>query len=51
MNFDRTFCRYPSCENKCGRKISQEEKDFLKKEASETGFYRPISMSYFCGEE
>lgn len=49
MSLDTTFCASPNCKNECGRQITKEIKDMLDSVAS-TGFSRPISYSYFCGE-
>jgi hypothetical protein len=49
MNLDRTFCASPNCKNDCGRKITEAEKEFLRKER-EAGINRPTSNGYFCGE-
>lgn len=41
---DKTFCASKNCQNKCGRKMTEEE----KKEVSE----KPVLVcySYFCGK-
>jgi hypothetical protein len=49
MNLDRTFCASPNCKNDCGRKITQEQKEFLRKER-EAGIHRLVLNAYFCGE-
>jgi len=50
-NFDRTFCMSPACQNRCKRKMDDEHKSFLKTESEKFGFDRPISYSYFCGDD
>lgn len=41
-----TFCASPDCKNKCGKKLTEEDKKFLD-------YYKwvPVSMGYFCGNE
>lgn len=45
MNTDKTFCASPNCQNECGRKMSDEHKAIIKKNANPW-----ISYAYFCGE-
>lgn len=47
---DKTFCSSPNCKNECGRKMSEQEKDTLKKMFERVGFSLPLSTAYFCGE-
>ena len=42
---DKTFCASPDCKNACGRKMSEEDKQFLKGHP-----WYPVSYGYFCGE-
>ena len=52
MSFlDKTFCASPQCENKCGRQMTKEHKDYLK-ELSFRGVNASalVSYAYFCGE-
>ena len=44
---DRTFCISPNCEDKCGRKLTQEIKEAAYKWWGDKG--APISVGYFCG--
>ncbi len=46
MNYDQTYCASPNCTNKCGRKLSDKDKN----ELSRNGFDR-ISYAYFCNEK
>lgn len=43
---DRTFCASPNCENKCGRKFTEEDKKMAVKWWGGDDF--PISKAYFC---
>ncbi len=44
MNYlDRTFCASPDCKNKCGRKMTEKEKNRMPD-------YEQVSYAYFCGE-
>ncbi len=45
---DRTFCSSPNCENKCGRKLTEEIIEGAKKWWGSDD--APIAMSNFCGE-
>ena len=45
---DRTFCASPDCKNECGRKMTKEEKEQLKK-MNETMLVG-VMQGYFCGE-
>jgi len=42
---DRTYCASPNCKNECGRKMSKEVEELLKKDE-----YGRTSYAYFCGE-
>lgn len=42
---DKTYCASPECKNECGRKMTKEEIDYIKKFT-----FIPISFAYFCGE-
>lgn len=44
-NKDRTYCASPQCEDKCGRKPSQEDKKFFAGHP-----WYPVSYAYFCDE-
>lgn len=46
---DRTWCASPNCQNKCGRKMTDE--DHERALAWWGGADYPVSMSYFCGGE
>lgn len=41
---DRTYCASPDCQNECGRKMNDSEKEVAKKSPF------PISWSMFCGK-
>lgn len=41
---DRTYCASPNCQNECGRKMTDDEKD----KAMTSAF--PVSWGFFCGE-
>lgn len=51
FSLDKTFCASPQCENKCGRKIDENDQPTLSVFAS-FNYGRRISMSwgYFCDE-
>jgi len=42
---DRTYCASPDCNNKCGRKMGEEERHALA-----YCDYQVVSYGYFCGE-
>jgi hypothetical protein len=42
---DKTWCASPQCEGKCGRKMSDKDRDLAA--ALGQDFY--ISYAYFCG--
>lgn len=42
---DKTFCVSPNCQNKCGRKMTEEQKAYV-----ETNNYLLISCAKFCDE-
>ena len=42
---DKTFCASPQCKNECGRKMTDEEKERLKR-LGETR----VLQAYFCSE-
>lgn len=44
FSLDKTFCISPKCENKCGRKMNNEEMEQVNRSDL------PISCGYFCGE-
>ncbi len=44
---DKTFCASPKCENKCGRKMTDEEHKRLERLPV---WEQVISQAYFCGE-
>ena len=39
---DKTYCASTNCENKCGRKMSEQEKQLIGEDDL-------ISWAYFCG--
>lgn len=41
---DTTYCASPNCQNKCGRKMSADEK-------SKMGLHDLASYAYFCDED
>lgn len=52
---DRSYCCSPDCENECGRKMTDEEKQQLKKlnekwKKTDPDFDYPVAYGYFCGE-
>lgn len=51
MSFkDRTYCASPNCENKCGRKLTKEQKQELAM-LSDAGYWSAqVSYAYFCGD-
>jgi hypothetical protein len=51
MSFkDKTFCASPNCKNKCGRKMTENEKDQYIQMVSRLHFSIPVSYAYFCVE-
>jgi hypothetical protein len=50
MTFDKTFCASPNCNNKCGRKMTAEQRSRLNGIRKMHGKEFPISYAYFCGE-
>jgi hypothetical protein len=48
---DKTYCASPDCKNDCGRKMTDDEKEYLK-ELTFRGLKASalISYAYFCGE-
>lgn len=42
---DKTYCASPTCQNKCGRQISKEMKNFLARNPDCRVWY-----AYFCDE-
>lgn len=46
---DRTFCASNKCTNKCGRKMTKEQKTLLKKLKKE-GKDLPVCIGKFCEE-
>lgn len=58
---DKTYCASPTCENKCGRKMSDEEVVELKRlvrmarykpqPAGQMVWPGPVSYGYFCDED
>jgi hypothetical protein len=46
---DRTYCGSPNCENKCGRKLTDEVKEGAKKWWGSDN--APIAISNFCDEK
>lgn len=52
MSFlDKIFCASPQCQNQCGRKMSEEEKDMLYKSIRKNPRIPQylLSYAYFCG--
>lgn len=45
---DRTFCASPNCQDKCGRKLTEEIKQAAVKWWGSEG--APISVAHFCGD-
>jgi len=43
---DKTFCASPRCQNQCGRRMTDLERDRLTYLN-----YEQVSYGYFCGEE
>jgi len=41
---DKTFCASPKCENKCGRKLTMEQKMEVHRNKID------VCYAYFCGE-
>lgn len=46
---DYTYCCSTNCQNKCGRKLSQEDYDKIKAWWGGDGFL--LSMANFCKED
>jgi hypothetical protein len=42
---DKSYCASPACENKCGRKLSEQDRKFIAGHP-----WMPVSYAYFCGE-
>lgn len=52
MSFlDKTFCASPNCENKCNRKMTYKQREYLK-ELAFKGYKASamVSYAYFCGD-
>lgn len=49
---DKTFCASPDCNNECGRKMTDEEKEELKVANLPENWDGMLGVSYryFCGE-
>lgn len=47
---DKIFCASPKCKNECGRKMTKEEKKYLKHLACKDEPWLVVSHAYFCGE-
>lgn len=46
MSFlDKTFCASPQCQNECGRRMTDAQRDQLT-----YGESQHVSYAYFCGE-
>jgi len=46
---DKTFCASPNCKNECGRKMTDEKREFLKQLALKcTKSINVVSYGYFC---
>ena len=53
---DTTFCISPNCQNKCGRKLTDEIRAAAERWWNPSGDpakanQAPIAVSYFCGEQ
>lgn len=46
---NRTWCGSPNCQNKCGRKFTEEDRQAAIKWWGSEDF--PLAVSNFCGEE
>lgn len=47
MSFlDKTFCASPQCENQCGRRMTDKERDQLTYSQAQY-----VSYGYFCGND
>lgn len=46
---DRTYCSSPNCQNKCGRKFTDEDRAAAIKWWGSEDF--PLAVSNFCKEE
>lgn len=46
---DRTFCSSPNCQNKCGRKLTDDLILLYTKQWGNENF--PVAMSPFCGRD
>ena len=44
---DKTYCSSPGCTNKCGRKMTELEKNILKANAA-NDIHLPVCYAYFC---
>ena len=49
---DKTFCASPNCKNECGRKMTPELEDELKRANMPDKWdgMLPVSYNYFCGK-
>lgn len=54
---DRSYCCSPNCNNECGRKMSDEDKELLNKlskkwakDYPECDLGYPVAYGFFCGE-
>lgn len=45
---DRTFCSSPNCQNKCGRKLTDDLILLFTKQWGNENF--PVAMANFCGD-
>lgn len=45
VSLDQAYCASPECKNDCGRKLTLEQEEALKKIK-----YHRVAFSYFCGE-
>lgn len=43
---DKTFCASPNCQNECGRKMTDEQKEKLSRSNAQF-----VSYGYFCHQE
>lgn len=46
---DTTFCSSPNCKNKCGRKLTEQDKEAARKWWGKDG--APIAYADFCDDK
>lgn len=47
---DKTYCGSPTCQNKCGRKPTEEDQRFFDDHLNRYGQHAPVWWAYFCDE-